>query len=309
MFSSPKVAVLLPTYNGALFLGRQLQSLLDQSMQDFVIITRDDGSTDETRSVVQSYLEKTPHRFHRIEDDKGNLGASHNFSLLMQYVLDHGRPLGLQNCYLMLCDQDDIWESNKIEVELDAISALEQQHPNSPLLVHSDLTVIREDESLIAESFLSYQGLDAANKALRNITFSNTVTGCTALFNQQLVRKALPVPAEAMMHDWWLAMVAAAFGHIQFIPRSLVRYRQHGQNTLGASEFIPRNVFSRTTIKQLFRTNPEPLLKAVASQSEAFSARYGKELSLPDRRRLTLAGWLRTDSFFVQRILFRLLKL
>ena len=111
------------------------------------------------------------------------------------------------------------------------------------------------------------------------------------------------------MHDWWLAMVAAAFGHIEFVPQSLVRYRQHGRNTLGATEFIPRKIFTRTTFKQLFRKNPEPLLKAVAGQAEAFAHRYGKELSLPDRRRLALAGWLRTDSFFKQRILFRLLKL
>ena len=309
MSSSPKIAVLLPTYNGARFLSQQLESLLAQSMQDFVIVTRDDGSTDESRSIVQSYLKKIPEKIYRIEDSSGNLGASGNFSLLMKYVLDHGQALGLQDAYLMLCDQDDVWEPDKIEVELEVMQTLECRYPQTPLLVHSDLTVVNDDESLIAESFLSYQGLDAAKNDLRNITFSNTVTGCTALFNQQLARKALPVPEAAMMHDWWLALVAAAFGHIEFIPQCLVRYRQHGQNTLGASEFIPRNVFSKSTFKQLFRKNPEQLLKAVAGQAEAFSIRFSGEIALLDRIRLKLAGWLRADSFFIQRILFRLLKL
>ena len=309
MTSSIKVAVLLPTYNGARFLGRQLDSLLSQSVQDFVIVTRDDGSTDETRQILQPYLEKIPQQIHLVEDSRGNLGASGNFSLLMQYVLENGPALGLQNACLMLCDQDDVWESNKIETELAAFQELERQHPDIPLLVHSDLRVVDDNEGQIAESFLSYQGLDASKNDLRNITFSNTVTGCTALFNQQLVRKALPVPEEAMMHDWWLALVAAAFGRIEFIPQCLVRYRQHGQNTLGATEFVPRQVFSKTTLKQLFRRNPEELLKAVADQAQAFATRYGKEIPLLERIRLTLAGWLRTDSFFIQRILFRLLKL
>jgi len=309
MTSSRKVAVLLPTYNGARFLRQQLDSLLAQSMQDFVIITRDDGSTDETGSVVQSYLEKAPQQFHLVEDSRGNLGASGNFSLLMQYVLEHGKSMGLHDALLMLCDQDDVWEPDKIEVEMEVLQKLELQYPDVPLLVHSDLTVITDDESVIAESFLSYQGLDAGKNDLRNITFSNTVTGCTALFNQQLVRKALPVPEAAMMHDWWLALVAAAFGRIEFIPRCLVRYRQHSQNTLGATEFIPRKVFSKTTLKQLFRRNPEELLKAVAGQAEVFATRFGEEIPLLDRVRLTLAGWLRTDSFLVQRILFRLLRI
>lgn len=309
MTSSPRVAVLLPTYNGARFLRQQLESLTAQSRQDFVILIRDDGSNDETLAVLRSCMDKAPQQFHLVQDKLGNLGASGNFSFLLQYVLEQAADLGLQDALLMLCDQDDIWEPTKIEVQLDVMSKLQERNPGQPLLVHSDLTVIREDESLIAESFISYQGLDAAKNDLRNMIFSNTVTGCTALFNQQLVRKALPVPDTAMMHDWWLALVAAAFGRIEFIPRPLVRYRQHGQNTLGASEFIPRRVFSKTTLRQLVRKNPEPLLKAVAGQADTFVSRYGSEISSLDRIRLTLAGGLRTESFFVQRVLFRLLKL
>jgi hypothetical protein len=308
MSGSTKVAVLLPTFNGARFLPQQLESLLAQSMSDFVIVTRDDGSSDATLQVLEGFQERFRRQIHRVQDDKGNLGASGNVSLLMQYVLDRGSELGLLDAYLMLCDQDDIWEADKIETELGVMQQLERQHPNQPLLVHSDLTVISDDESLIAPSFLAYQGLDADRKDLRNITFSNTVTGCTALFNQQLARKALPVPSQAMMHDWWLALVAAAFGHIEFVPQCLVRYRQHSQNALGASEFIPRKVFSRTTFSQLFRNNPDQLLKAVAGQAEIFSRRYGTEIPLIDRRRLRLAGWLCTDSFLLQRILFRLLR-
>ncbi len=303
-----KVAVLLPTFNGSNFLAQQLDSLFAQSHRNFVIVTRDDESSDETPNILHSYRDRFPAQIISVQDNMGNLGASGNVSLLMQHIIDHAAELELQDALLMLCDQDDIWESDKIDMELAAMQKLESQYPNLPLLVHSDLTVVGEDGSLIAPSFLAYQGLDASRNDLRNIIFSNTVTGCTALFNQQLAKKALPIPSQAMMHDWWLALVAAGFGHVEFIPRSLVRYRQHSQNTLGASEFIPRKVFSRTTLKQLFRQNTDELLQAVAGQAEEFSRRYGTQIPLMDRVRLRLAGWLCTDSYFIQRILFRLLK-
>jgi hypothetical protein len=174
--------------------------------------------------------------------------------------------------------------------------------------VHSDLQVVAEDETVIADSFLEYQGLVAARNRLKDIVFSNTVTGCTALLNAPLARKALPIPAAAMMHDWWLALVAAAFGQIVFEPGKLVKYRQHGRNTLGATRYIPRKPLSRTTFRELFRNSPNELLFSVAGQARAFADRYGKELQLSDRLHLRLAGGLRSNSLLVQRILFRLLR-
>jgi glycosyltransferase involved in cell wall biosynthesis len=308
MTCEPKVAVLLPTYNGGRFIAQQLDSILAQTVDDLVIVTRDDGSTDATREIVRSYAKRLPQRFHIVEAQGGNLGPGQSFSLLMQYALENRDALGLERLNLLLCDQDDVWERRKVEVELDALMHLETCLPGQPLLVHSDLTVVDAELANIADSFLAYHGLDGNRNDLRNILFSNTVTGCTAMMNEALLRKALPIPPTAMMHDWWLALVAAAFGKIHFIPDRLVQYRQHGQNTLGAREYQPRRLFSKTTWKRLLQKNPDAMLFAVARQAETFAARYGRELAFRDQLNVKLASRLRTESFLLQRLVFRLLR-
>lgn len=308
MNNLPRLAVLLPTYNGASYLGQQLDSILSQTFSNLVIVTRDDGSTDTTMDIVKAYQLRDPQRFHVVADQSGNLGPSGNFSLLMQYVLDNRSLLGLDSARVLLCDQDDVWQRDKVQREFDALRVLEAQWPDQPLLVHSDLVVVDVALQPIADSFLAYHGLDGRRNALRNIVFSNTVTGCTVLLNEALLRKALPIPTTAIMHDWWLALVAAAFGHIRFLPERTVQYRQHGGNTLGAREWRPRRPFSRTTWRRLLQKNPDPMLFDVARQAESFVARYGAELPRLERLNLILASRLRTDSFLLQRILFRLLR-
>ncbi len=304
----PKVAVLLPTYNGGRFIAQQLDSILTQSVGELIIVTRDDGSSDDSRGIIASYAERECERFHVVTGDGRNLGPGGSFSLLMKYVLDNRSLLGLKPVVVLLCDQDDVWDSRKIELELEALLEMEARHPGRPALVHSDLSVVAEDLSPIADSFLAYHGLDGNRNNLRNLIFSNTVTGCTALMNEALLRRALPVPDTAMMHDWWLAMVAAAFGKITFLPDRLVQYRQHGQNALGAREYQPQKLFTRATWRRLFQKNPDPMLFLVARQAEDFAARYGSEIPRKDRIRLALASCLRTDSFFLQRVVFRLLR-
>jgi hypothetical protein len=89
---------------------------------------------------------------------------------------------------------------------------------------------------------------------------SNTVTGCTALINRALLHKALPVPADAVMHDWWLSLVASCFGQLLFVDKSLVQYRQHDRNTLGARAHTPSTFSVRTFAKLLqFSQSPDAL--------------------------------------------------
>jgi glycosyltransferase involved in cell wall biosynthesis len=308
MENSPRLAVLLPTFNGVNYLGQQLDSILGQTFSNLMIVTRDDGSTDGTAELVQQYQARDPQRFHVVADQWGNLGPAGSFSLLMQYALDHRASLGLDTVRVLLCDQDDVWQPDKVQRQLAALLALETQWPDQPLLVHSDLVVVDATLQPIADSFLAYHGLDGRRNALRNIVFSNTVTGCTALLNEALLRKALPIPATAIMHDWWLALVAAAFGQLHFLPEPAVLYRQHGGNTLGAREWQPRRLLSRTTWRRLLQKNPDPMLFDVARQAESFADRYGAELQWQERFNLQLAGRLRTDSLLLQRLLFRVLR-
>lgn len=281
----PRIAIILPTYNGEQYLPEQIDSLMAQSHHNFVIVTRDDGSTDSSKALIAGYAERYPERFHIVASDDDNVGASTGFSLLMQYVLENKQVLGLESAYIMCCDQDDIWYPQKIAVSLQRMHILESQSPGKPLLVHSDLRVVDEQRRQIAPSFVDYQGLNPFRNSFTRLLVSNVVTGCTALINEELAALASPVPREAMMHDWWLALVASAFGRVSFIEKTLVDYRQHGSNTLGAREY-QRNGNALEALSRLHDTRHDQLGKELALQASACSAMFGRMLK-PRQRLLT----------------------
>ena len=242
MSANPKIAILLSTFNGAKFLQEQLDSLLSQTYSNIIIVIRDDGSFDPTPDITSYIAESHGDKVHIVENNKRNLGASASFSFLIEYVLEKKSELGLDEAYMMFCDQDDIWHKDKIEQQVNSMLEVENLKSRDdappPLLIHTDLQVVSEENESIAGSLIQYQGLEIERNRFANMVISNLVTGCTALINESLARKAIPVSSHAIMHDWWLALVAAAFGRVVFLDKPLVHYRQHGSNTIGANEFV-----------------------------------------------------------------------
>ena len=90
-------------------------------------------------------------------------------------------------------------------------------YAEKPILVHTDLKVVDENLNILNESFMSYQGIDAENNKLNNLLMQNTITGCTLMINRKLSQMSLLMPAECIMHDWWIGLVASEFGHIEFL--------------------------------------------------------------------------------------------
>jgi hypothetical protein len=129
--------------------------------------------------------------------------------------------------------------------------------------------------------------------------------------NQALLHKALPVPADAVMHDWWLSLVASCFGQLLFIDKSLVEYRQHDSNTLGARAHSPATSGLRMFARLLqFRQLPEAqrVLEKAAAQAAAFQARYADELTAHHRQSLRDVVRLPRLGLWGQRLLFRQLR-
>jgi len=302
---NPGVAILLPTYNGEKYLAEQLDSLIVQSYQKLIIIIRDDGSSDGTVQVIHSYQARFPDRFHIIENDGRNLGASNNFSFLMHYVLAHKEELGLKKAYMMFCDQDDIWADKKVELEMQTMGMAEADGADIPILIHSDLQVISDSGTQIAESFMHYQGLEKEQNKFGQILFCNLVTGCTALINESLAIRSLPIPETAIMHDWWLALVASAFGKLVLINQPLVEYRQHITNTLGAVKKKPTRSLKEIML-DIHKMKSVPLFYDLAVQARDFSARYRTRLSIAQKWRLRLTSAMFIRSGIGQRVLFRL---
>ena len=309
MATFPRLAILLSTYNGEEFLGEQLDSILNQSVEDSVIVVRDDGSSDGTAQILAQYLADFPGRFCLLPPDDQNLGARDSFASLMGFVLEHKQQLQLERAYMMFADQDDIWAADKIAREFELLLQLEKNGASKrPALVHSNLEVIDRHGQRIAESFIDYQGLKLERGNLVNLALSNLVTGCTAVINEELAQKALPIPDNAIMHDWWLAVTAAAFGVREFIDAPLVRYRQHEANTIGAQEFKPPQSLRKGVWDKIKAYEVNPHLSDVAQQATEIRLRFGKSLSLRQRLGLTLAGYLGLRVGLLQSLLFRIVR-
>ena len=225
---APEVCILLSTYNGAKYLSEQVESIRRQTFSNWTLLVRDDGSSDETVAMVQR-LRKVDRRVVLMQDTRGNLGAAPSFGVLLERAMTSGAS------YVALCDQDDVWQPDKLARELAVIRRREREvGETTPLLVHSDLSVVAQDLSVIHHSYLTFQGLRHQSRGcLARLLVQNFVTGCTTVINGALLRVAVPVP-NVIMHDWWLALCAAALGEVLYLPEPTVLYRQHGENVLGS---------------------------------------------------------------------------
>ena len=232
--------ILLATHNGEIYLQEQLDSLLAQDCADWHLIARDDGSSDSSASILAECAAHHPRKITLLTGPGERLGASANFSTLLAHALTCSDAEAF-----MFCDQDDVWRSDKVSASLKKLRELEAATgPKTPLLVHSDMAVVDDRLDLIAPSFWRYQRINPSfTGRLNRLLVMNTVTGCAMIINRELAEQAGPIPQAAVMHDWWLALVAAAFGRSAWIPRPLAEYRQHGQNTVGAKPSSLKRTF------------------------------------------------------------------
>ncbi|PIP79227.1 MAG: hypothetical protein COW84_09965 [Gammaproteobacteria bacterium CG22_combo_CG10-13_8_21_14_all_40_8] len=239
MHYNPEICIMLATFNGESFLAEQIDSIREQTYTKWILLVRDDGSHDNTNAIISTYSQLDS-RIRIVSDDTINRNkACGNFSILMTHAKNYHADI------FMCCDQDDIWLPQKIERQLQEFEKyLPSLSSPRPLLVHSDLEVVNDDLSQIAPSFIQYMALKPkTQKPLISLFTQNMVTGCTMAFNRALLDICLPIPKVAIMHDWWLAMTCALHGEIIFIDETLVRYRQHSTNTIGAQSYW-RSVFS-----------------------------------------------------------------
>ena len=260
------VDVVLATYNGARFLPQQLASIAAQDGVDWRLLVRDDGSRDATRAIVDAFACAHPGRVVWIDDGEVGLGAARSF----------GRLLAASTApYVFSCDQDDVWLPGKLVASVAQLTAAEREWGHdAPLLVHTDLRVVDEEMRTIAPSMNRYQHLGAhVRSSLRALMVQNCVTGCTAGMNRALLDVALPLPPQAIMHDWWLALTASAFGKVVYLDDVSVAYRQHGTNAVGARRYDLR---VRPAVGEMRAS-----LERTFDQVGVFHARFGPRLEAP----------------------------
>jgi hypothetical protein len=292
---SDKTDILLATFNGALHLPAQLDSLLGQTDESWRLLVRDDGSGDATRQIIASYRDRYPARIVLIDEGGGRLGPVGNFARLLGAATAER---------IMFCDQDDVWLPGKVAATVRKMAELEKNFGReTPLLVHTDLQVVDDALRPIAPSLWRYQGTDPERgRRLNRLLVQNCATGCTVMINRALADRALPIPAAAMMHDWWLALVAACFGCIGYVAEPTALYRQHGANDTGA-----RRLSAAALAGQLASlSETRAVIRRIELQAEAFLERYGPLLDRGDREMVAVAarfrsfGWLRKRYYIVR---------
>ena len=256
------VQILLATYNGERFLREQLDSLFNQTYQDFTVLVRDDGSTDNTLNIITEYQQKFQDKIEIINDDLKNVGATQNFALLLERSAAD---------YIFFCDQDDIWLSNKIEKSLAALIELEN-NSDTPCMLYTDMKAIDEQGNIIANSVWQQLHLHPDYFTLNRLLIQNIPHGCTMAINKSMRNMASPIPKEAILHDHWISLIASVCGKSIAVKEPLVLLRNHRENvTRKKNSFSDK--LKRFTTNFLSKDEYEYFIKIRAEQAKALFER------------------------------------
>lgn len=222
------IAILLATYNSERYISEQIDSLFQQTFKDWVLYVRDDGSTDNTISIVKEYKTRFPTKVFILDNEGKSLRAYLNFMSLVERV---------NADYYAFCDHDDVWLNDKLDITYKRMKAIEDNNPEKPILVHTDMRVVDQNLNVINHSFWAYSKLLPEKCSFVELVCCNSVNGCTILFNKKAKVFALQHIEHATMHDMLLAQtVAASGGIVSAVNKPTVLYRQHIDNVVGAHE-------------------------------------------------------------------------
>src|ERR1700744_4204932 len=204
--ASKLTSIALCTYNGASYLREQLDTLINQTYPNCEIVVVDDCSKDNTIEILKQYA--TNYTQIKLHVNTENLGYTKNFEKAIALCTGE---------YIALCDQDDIWDLQKIELQVNGIE--------DNILIYHDSEFIHEDGTSMNKRMSDIMNLYRGDRP-ETFLFFNCVSGHSILMKRELIDFALPLK-EGFFHDAWLAYVATNISKIDFIPQCLVRYRQH----------------------------------------------------------------------------------
>lgn len=246
MSSLIKVDIVLATYNGDKYIEEQIISIFEQCHSNWRLIVSDDNSTDNTVPIIKKLVEDYGYkdRVLYVEKYRNDLlpGPVTNFFNGLYYA---------DSEYIMFCDQDDVWNKNKIHSQLNAILTLDNTKPS---LSFCDSTVVDSNLNTLQSSFRKYEKLSIKNNTLsvQKLMFQNYAPGCCMIINRKLKDLIFSRNIEfenIVMHDWFLMILASICGNIKVSNEKLMLYRQHSNNQVGVSDSINLKNIGRKLIK------------------------------------------------------------
>lgn len=288
------IHIIMCTYNGEKYIKEQIESILQNTIADWQLHISDDGSTDNTNAVLSEYTKKYPEKI-ILTSHVNSAGPSMHF-------LEKVREVSMEmqsDDFLMLCDQDDVWYNNKIQLTLECMNSLIRKNSNKiPLLVCSDVEVVDEKKKQIAKSYrrmnhYSIKKLDAAH-----LLMEHKAQGCTIMINKVLADKIRELPKIDMEHDTWLELVAVIMGKVDYVDVPTMAYRRHsGQYT--ASKMGYWTILS----EQLKNMKAQKyMIYCRVPQIQEFLRIYGAELDCKCRELVEAFAALERQGFWRKRL-------
>lgn len=230
-----KITVCIATYNGELYIRKQLMSILSQLECTDEVIVSDDQSTDGTLDVVKSLKDK---RIVIVENCDCRKGPVLNFENALKHATGD---------IIFLSDQDDVWMQNKV-----AVSCSFLKHYD---LVFSNAIVVNKEGNTVRDYFY----VQAPSTGLIKNLLYNSFFGATMAFKRSILDKALPFPTSLPMHDQWLGVIASYYYSVGYIAEPLIKYRRHDAN----ASFCGEKSSNSLARKILFRIN---IIRALLSR-------------------------------------------
>lgn len=226
------VSVCMATYNGERFIREQIESILAQIGSDDELIISDDGSTDSTMEIINSFGDVRI----KVFSNTKNHGPVGNFENSLSQAMGD---------YIFLSDQDDIWLPGKVESSL---ALLSQEGVDC---VICNRIIIDKDGNTDRRPVVK---IDFSNDSFLKVLYHNPYMGCCMSFSKSLLKLALPFPEKLPMHDLWIGLLAHKMKSVRFLSQPYIGYRRHGNNvTIGRSPYsiIERIRFRLRIVQQL----------------------------------------------------------
>ena len=210
------ISIAMATYNGELFIREQLDSILTQTFCDWELIVCDDGSSDQTLSILQEYANSDSRI--KIYQNEVNLGFKQNFEKAIGLCIGE---------YIALCDQDDIWYPNHLEILYNQIGNYSLSIGNSDIV---DVNNKYLNKRMSDTDGIYFIPKDTRKLLFREFFNSNPFQGASMLLKADFAKKCLPIPTEINYHDTWISTCACLADGLIYTYDSITRYRQHNKN-------------------------------------------------------------------------------
>jgi len=219
------ISVAMATYNGAKYLIEQLESIRNQTYKVDEIIVVDDCSNDNTIELINEYIEKYPECNLKVYENSENLGYKRNFH----------RALSLcKGEIVFLCDQDDIWMENKVEV----MSKVLKEHPEVGVVSSAFIQMDGDGNNETPKTVYSRKLVkgELACVPIEDLIFHNISQGCSMAVRSDIKDLFLENFSEEIPHDWAMNIIAAMKKKCYYLNEYLFCYRIHDKNTIGLSD-------------------------------------------------------------------------